>query len=83
MFGTGYNSWVSYKCTHLNIALHPCHCRVDLEFPKIEVRFQNLTVESFVHVGSRALPTIPNFIFNVSEVSSPQFPFTDYHFDGI
>lgn len=40
---------------------------VDLEFPKIEVRFQNLTVESFVHVGSRALPTIPNFIFNMTE----------------
>ncbi|KAL6984846.1 hypothetical protein U1Q18_018227 [Sarracenia purpurea var. burkii] len=40
---------------------------VDLEFPKIEVRFQNLNVESFVHVGSRALPTIPNFLFNMSE----------------
>ncbi|XP_062148181.1 ABC transporter G family member 32 [Alnus glutinosa] len=40
---------------------------VDLEFPKIEVRFQNLTVESFVHVGSRALPTIPNFVFNMAE----------------
>ncbi|KAF5742936.1 ABC transporter G family member 32 isoform X1 [Tripterygium wilfordii] len=40
---------------------------VDLEFPKIEVRFQNLTVESFVRVGSRALPTIPNFIFNMTE----------------
>ncbi|KAK8707089.1 hypothetical protein V6N13_058155 [Hibiscus sabdariffa] len=40
---------------------------VDLEFPKIEVRFQNLAVESFVHVGSRALPTIPNFIFNMAE----------------
>ncbi|XP_021684676.2 ABC transporter G family member 32 isoform X2 [Hevea brasiliensis] len=38
-----------------------------LEFPKIEVRFQNLTVESFVHVGSRALPTIPNFICNMTE----------------
>ncbi|KAL2479687.1 ABC transporter G family member 32 [Abeliophyllum distichum] len=41
--------------------------RVDLDFPKIEVRFQHLTVESFVHIGSRALPTIPNFIFNVTE----------------
>ncbi|KAK5829845.1 ABC transporter G family member 32 [Gossypium arboreum] len=40
---------------------------VDLKFPKIEVRFQNLIVESFVHVGSRALPTIPNFIFNMAE----------------
>lgn len=39
-----------------------------MEFPKIEVRFQNLTVEAYVHTGSRALPTIPNFIFNMSEV---------------
>lgn len=43
-------------------------CRVHLEFPKIEVRFQNLKVDAYVHVGSRALPTIPNFIFNMSEV---------------
>lgn len=40
---------------------------VDLEFPKVEVRFQNLKVEASVHVGSRALPTIPNFIFNMTE----------------
>ena len=45
-------------------------CRVALEFPKIEVRFQNLTVETYVHVGSRALPTIPNFICNMTEVLS-------------
>lgn len=43
-------------------------CRVDLEFPKVEVRFQNLKVEASVHVGSRALPTIPNFVFNITEV---------------
>nr|XP_043623411.1 ABC transporter G family member 32 [Erigeron canadensis] len=40
---------------------------VDLEFPKIEVRFQNLNVETFYHVGSRALPTITNFIVNMTE----------------
>ncbi|KAI6679422.1 hypothetical protein NL676_033303 [Syzygium grande] len=40
---------------------------VDLEFPKIEVRFQDLTIESFVHTGSRALPTIPNFMCNMTE----------------
>lgn len=43
-------------------------CRVHLEFPKIEVRFQNLTVDAYVHVGSRALPTIPNFLCNLTEV---------------
>ncbi len=51
--------------------------RVDLEFPKIEVRFQNLKVESFVHLGSRALPTIPNFVFNMAEV---EFYLKNNHF---
>ncbi|CAA0810621.1 ABC transporter G family member 32 [Striga hermonthica] len=40
---------------------------VGLEFPKVEVRFQNLKVDASVHVGSRALPTIPNFIFDMTE----------------
>ncbi|KAL2236963.1 ABC transporter G family member 32 isoform X2 [Sesamum indicum] len=40
---------------------------VGLEFPKVEVRFQNLQVDALVHVGSRALPTIPNFIFDMTE----------------
>ncbi|XP_019173606.1 PREDICTED: ABC transporter G family member 32-like [Ipomoea nil] len=40
---------------------------VDLEFPKVEVRFQDLKVDAFVHEGSRALPTIPNFLFNMTE----------------
>lgn len=41
--------------------------RVDLEFPKIEVRFQHLAVEAYVQLGSRALPTISNFVFNMTE----------------
>ncbi|KAL6524145.1 ABC transporter G member 32 [Orobanche minor] len=40
---------------------------VGLEFPKVEVRFQNLKVGALVHVGSRALPTIPNFISDMTE----------------
>lgn len=40
---------------------------VNLEFPKVEVRFQNLKVNALVHVGSRALPTIPNFVFDMTE----------------
>ncbi|KAL9250452.1 ABC transporter G family member 31-like protein, partial [Drosera capensis] len=38
-----------------------------MEFPRVEVRFEHLKVDAFVHVGSRALPTIPNFIFNLTE----------------
>ncbi|KAL8148056.1 hypothetical protein AgCh_005408 [Apium graveolens] len=41
--------------------------KVDMQFPKIEVRFQNLNVYTYVHVGSRALPTITNFMFNMTE----------------
>ncbi|XP_052209796.1 ABC transporter G family member 32-like isoform X2 [Diospyros lotus] len=40
---------------------------VDMQFPKVEVRFQDLRVDAHVHVGSRALPTIPNFILNMAE----------------
>ncbi|KAG8375511.1 hypothetical protein BUALT_Bualt10G0107400 [Buddleja alternifolia] len=40
---------------------------VSLGFPKVEVRFQNLKVDALVHVGSRALPTMPNFIFDMTE----------------
>ncbi|KAL1552462.1 ABC transporter G family member 32-like isoform X1 [Salvia divinorum] len=40
---------------------------VGLEFPKVEVRFENLKVDALVHVGSRALPTVPNFIFDMTE----------------
>ncbi|CAO2181116.1 unnamed protein product [Urochloa humidicola] len=40
---------------------------VSIEFPKIEVRYEDLTVDAYVHVGSRALPTIPNFICNMTE----------------
>nr|GLL38164.1 ABC transporter G family member 32-like [Ipomoea trifida] len=47
---------------------------VDLEFPKVEVRFQDLKVDAFVHEGSRALPTIPNFIFNMTEANSSSRP---------
>lgn len=41
---------------------------MQIEFPKIEVRYEDLTVDAYVHVGSRALPTIPNFICNMTEV---------------
>ncbi|XP_058111919.1 ABC transporter G family member 31-like isoform X2 [Magnolia sinica] len=46
---------------------------VDLKFPKVEVRFQQLKVDAYVQIGSRALPTIPNFIFNITEAFLRQF----------
>ncbi|WOL15670.1 hypothetical protein Cni_G24451 [Canna indica] len=41
--------------------------RVGLELPKIEVRYENLSVKADVHVGSRALPTLWNSTLNILE----------------
>ncbi|KAE8718787.1 ABC transporter G family member 38 [Hibiscus syriacus] len=41
--------------------------RVSLKMPTIEVRFENINVQGEAYVGSRALPTISNSIFNVIE----------------
>ncbi|KAH9619998.1 hypothetical protein KSS87_023638, partial [Heliosperma pusillum] len=46
---------------------------VGLQFPKVEVRFEHLEVNAFVQVGTRALPTIPNFVFNMSEAFMRRF----------
>ncbi|KAK1562877.1 hypothetical protein Q3G72_018344 [Acer saccharum] len=42
--------------------------RVGIEVPKIEVRYEHLSVEGDVHVGSRALPSLINFYMNAIEV---------------
>ncbi|KAL5060202.1 hypothetical protein RYX36_031806 [Vicia faba] len=41
--------------------------RVGIEIPKIEVRYENLSVEGDVYVGSRALPTLLNVTINTME----------------
>ncbi|XP_073135477.1 pleiotropic drug resistance protein 1-like isoform X3 [Henckelia pumila] len=41
--------------------------RVGIELPTIEVRFENLNVETEAHVGSRALPSFINFFSNIFE----------------
>ncbi|KAI4365625.1 hypothetical protein MLD38_021591 [Melastoma candidum] len=41
--------------------------RVEIEIPKIEVRFDNLSIEGDVHVGRRALPTLLNSTMNAIE----------------
>ncbi|XP_061343387.1 pleiotropic drug resistance protein 1-like [Gastrolobium bilobum] len=38
---------------------------VGIDFPTIEVRFENLKVEAEVHVGSRALPTVTNYMLDI------------------
>ncbi|MCO5610340.1 hypothetical protein L7F22_064576 [Adiantum nelumboides] len=41
--------------------------KVGIDLPKIEVRFKHLNVEADVQVGSRVLPTLVNFTFNLLE----------------
>ncbi|GLJ43783.1 hypothetical protein SUGI_0911510 [Cryptomeria japonica] len=41
--------------------------RVGIDLPKIEVRFEHLTVDADVYVGGRALPTLLNFTINTLE----------------
>lgn len=48
-------------------------CRVGIDSPKIEVKFEHLSVEGDVYVGSRALPTLINATMNTIEVISEDF----------
>ncbi|KAJ8640208.1 hypothetical protein MRB53_016902 [Persea americana] len=41
--------------------------RVGIELPTIEVRFEHLSIEAEAYVGSRGLPTVVNFTFNILE----------------
>uniref|UniRef100_A0A6N2L8H8 ABC transporter domain-containing protein n=1 Tax=Salix viminalis TaxID=40686 RepID=A0A6N2L8H8_SALVM len=41
--------------------------RVGMELPRIEIRFQNLSVKGEAYVGSRALPTLLNTTLNAVE----------------
>ncbi|MCO5582935.1 hypothetical protein L7F22_036838 [Adiantum nelumboides] len=41
--------------------------RVGIKLPTVEVRFQNLSVNADVHTGSRALPTLVNFVRDILE----------------
>ncbi|XP_041993830.1 pleiotropic drug resistance protein 2-like isoform X2 [Salvia splendens] len=43
--------------------------RVGIEIPKIEVRFQNLSIEGDAYVGTRALPTLLNSTINTLEAT--------------
>ena len=44
--------------------------RVSLAVPKITVQYTNLSIDSTVHLGSRALPSVWNFYRNAVEVCS-------------
>lgn len=48
---------------------------MSIEVPKIEVRYEHLSVEGDVYVGSRALPTLLNVTLNTIEVYINMFLF--------
>jgi len=50
------------------IIIFLCGFRVDIDIPKVEVRFENLFVEGDAFNGSRALPTLVNSTMNAIEV---------------
>eukprot|EP00897_Mesotaenium_endlicherianum_P001117 jgi/Mesen1/11005/ME000098S10401 len=43
---------------------------VDMKFPTVEVKFENVKVDASVYLGRRALPTLPNFTQNCLEVGN-------------
>lgn len=43
--------------------------RVGIEIPTIEVRFEHLNIGAEAYVGSRGLPTVLNFTYNILEVN--------------
>lgn len=46
---------------------------VGIELPTIEVRYEQLSIQAEVFVGSRALPTLTNAATNVLQVHTPSF----------
>lgn len=49
----------------------PCFNRVGIDSPKIEFRFEHLSVEGDAYAGTRALPTLVNVSMNKLEVVPP------------
>ncbi|XP_009353552.2 ABC transporter G family member 35 [Pyrus x bretschneideri] len=41
--------------------------KVGIKLPTVEVRYEHLTIEADCHVGTRALPTLPNVARNITE----------------
>ncbi|RWW33826.1 hypothetical protein GW17_00001442 [Ensete ventricosum] len=51
----------------LLLRLRDWRTRLSMELPKIEVRFEDVSVETEVYVRRRVLPTLPNAIINTTQ----------------
>lgn len=73
------SSWfsiISYFCVLILFQICKlCVYRVGIDIPKIEVRYEHLSIEGDTYDGSRALPTLWNATINFVEVL---FPFNNY-----
>lgn len=50
------------------------YCRVGIELCSVEVRFEDLDIETSVFVGSRALPSVTNRFLDYAQArSAPAF----------
>lgn len=58
----------SFFCNEVTDRFAISVCRVGIQLPTVEVRFENLSIDADVYVGSRALPTLLNFVRNTVEV---------------
>ena len=45
-------------------------CRVGIELPTVEVRYENLTIQANCYVGNRGLPTLANVVRDIVEVTT-------------
>ena len=50
-----------------------CLSRVGIELPAVEIRYDHLSINADVFIGSRALPTLLNFTRDIVEVSTDDF----------
>ena len=60
------------KCHMLFFVDYVCVCvlcRVGIELPTVEVRFEDLSINAKCRVGRSALPTLWNTIYNFVEVN--------------
>ena len=67
-----FDVWVRGMDSGLTISFPILGCRVGVDFPTVEVRFDNINIEAGVYVGNRALPTLINYSRNVVDVSEGQ-----------
>lgn len=52
------------------LALIRIFFRVGIELPAVEIRYDHLSINADVFIGSRALPTLFNFARDIVEVST-------------